>query len=176
MWIPAVPDGHKNIQQPARSQEGRSNRPPPPRQHRQGPQNPPDGGPGGLQARPWGHQGRGMQGQRDIRGCGREGRAPCAGWQPAASDSKGWTGRRTVSPRPQDGQSLSECHCAHVSVQGWMTSDTRATSLGCASSLLSPQAGLGEAQDRGNGPKIALQQHSRGPATAGGTEVTSGRA
>lgn len=183
MWIPAVPDGHKNIQQPAGSQEGQQ----------QGP--PATTAPAGTpKPTGWGVLGgspslsRGCKHDRgDIRAercwdretsgdVGEREEPPRAGWQPAAPDSKGWTGRRTASPSPQDSQSLSECHCAHVSVQGGMTSDTRATSLGCASSLLSPQAALGEARDRGNGPKIALQQHSRGRATAGGTEVTSGRA
>lgn len=161
-----------------------SNRAPLPRQHRRGPQNPPDGGSWGgspLLSRGCKHDRGDIRAERcwdrETSGdVGEREEPPRAGWQPAAPDSKGWTGRRTASPGPQDSQSLSECHCAHVSVQGGMTSDTRATSLGCASSLLSPQAALGEARDRGNGPKIALQQHSRGRATAGGTEVTSGRA
>lgn len=150
MWPPAVPDGHRNIQQPAGSQEGQQ------QGHHStgGDPKTPDGGPGGVT----------RLGQRDIRACGTEGGAPCAGWQPTALDSEGWAGHRTARPYRS------------VTVPTCLTSDTRAMSLGCASSSLSPPAGLGEARDRGNDPKIALQQHSRARATAGGTEVTSGRA
>lgn len=142
---------------------GTTTGPPLPRHHLRGPRNPPDRGPGrgvplaseGLQARSWGHQGRGTWGQRDSRGQRGGGRAgpPPPGCLAASSpwDSWGRTGHRTASPRPQDSQSLSPpgprlslpdtCLC-----RGWTGSDTRARSLGRANPMLSPQAGLGHAQ------------------------------
>lgn len=173
MWLPAVPDGHKNIQQLAGSQEGQ--------QHDSTSRDPKTHGMGGLEGSPLLSRDC-KHDSGDIRAKGCWDRGTSGMWEggrelpPVLAGTKGWAGHRTASARPQDRQSLSECRCPHVSAQGWRTSDTRVTSLGCASSLLSPQAGLGEAQDRGNGPKIAQEQQSWARATAGGSEVTSGRA
>lgn len=161
-----------------------SNRAPLPRQHWRGPQNPPDGGSWGGHLRFQGAASMtmGTSGQRDAgterhQGMWERGKSPpvlAGSQQPRTARAGLATGQPVPVPgtaSPYRSVTVPTCLC-----RGGMTSDTRATSLGCASSLLSPQAALGEARDRGNGPKIALQQHSRGRATAGGTEVTSGRA
>lgn len=169
---------------------GTTTGPPLPRHHLRGHRNPPDRGPGrgvplaseGLQARSWGHQGRGTWGQRDSRGQrggGRAGPPPRAAWQPAVPGTAGAglaTGQpvpvpRTASPCPLPGRG---CPCRTRVCAGGGQGVTPEPGPSAVPTPCCPHKPGWDTHREcvwggggGNGPKITLQQHSWGQATSG---------